>query len=122
MGGQACPRRRAGPDSDAACVARLHSPPTAPRRRRRRLASLTPPRRRRCRLQGVDKVLVKMGARGSVLVDIYGNTTRQAAAPVLSVVDTTAAGDCFTGAYAVGLLQGRGDAEAMDWASECPLP
>lgn len=50
--------------------------------------------------QGVDKVLVKMGAKGSLLVDIYGNRIRQKAIPVMEVVDTTGAGDCFTGAFA----------------------
>lgn len=68
--------------------------------------------------QGVDKVLVKMGAKGSMLVDIYGNVSRQQPAPVLHVIDTTGAGDCFTAAFAVGMLEGRSDAEAMDWASE----
>lgn len=67
--------------------------------------------------QGVDKVLVKMGAKGSMLVDIYGNIIRQKAAPVLHVIDTTGAGDCFTGAYAVGILEGKSDAKAMEFAS-----
>ena len=68
--------------------------------------------------QGVNKVLVKMGAKGSLLVDIYGNVVRQKAAPVLHVEDTTGAGDCFTGAFAVGMLEGKSDAEAMAWAGE----
>lgn len=67
--------------------------------------------------QGVDKVLVKMGVKGSLLVDIYGNSVRQPALPVLSVVDTTGAGDCFTGAFAVGILEGKSDAEAMKFAA-----
>jgi ribokinase len=67
--------------------------------------------------QGVDKVLVKMGSKGSLLVDIYGNVARQRAVPVLSVVDTTGAGDCFTGAFAVGMLEGKSDGEAMQFAA-----
>ncbi len=66
--------------------------------------------------QGVNKVLVKMGAKGSILVDIYGNVVKQKAAAVLNVEDTTGAGDCFTGAYAVAMLEGKSDAEAMEWA------
>ena len=50
--------------------------------------------------------------------DIYGNVIRQPALPVLHVIDTTGAGDCFTGAFAVAMLEGKGDAEAMEWASE----
>lgn len=69
--------------------------------------------------QGVNKVLVKMGAKGSLLVDVYGNVVRQSAAPVLHVVDTTGAGDCFTAAFTVGMLEGKTDLEAMDWASTC---
>lgn len=67
--------------------------------------------------QGVNKVLVKMGSKGSMLVDIYGNVIRQKASPVLHVIDTTAAGDCFTGAFAVAMLEGRSDADAMQFAS-----
>jgi ribokinase len=70
--------------------------------------------------QGVNKVLVKLGAKGSVLVDIYGNVVRQKACQVLpsSVVDTTGAGDCFTAAFAVAMLEGKSDQEAMAWASK----
>ncbi|KAI8107444.1 hypothetical protein M9435_002473 [Picochlorum sp. BPE23] len=68
--------------------------------------------------QGVNKVLVKLGSKGSVLVDIYGNTIRQKADKVLHVVDTTGAGDCFTAAFAVGMLQGKSDQESMAWASK----
>jgi ribokinase len=68
--------------------------------------------------QGVNKVLVKLGAKGSLLVDIYGNILKQKAEKVLEVVDTTGAGDCFTAAFAVAMLEGKSDQEAMAWASK----
>ena len=68
--------------------------------------------------QGVNKVLVKLGAKGSLLVDIYGNVLKQKAEKVLKVVDTTGAGDCFTAAFAVAMLEGKSDQEAMAWASK----
>ena len=34
----------------------------------------------------------------------------------MKVVDTTGAGDCFTGAYAVAILEGKGAAEALKFA------
>ena len=42
---------------------------------------------------------------------------RQQAIRAPQVVDTTGAGDCFTGAYAVALLEGKKGAEAMRFAS-----
>ncbi len=54
--------------------------------------------------QGVGAVLVKLGARGCLLIEPE-NTYEQAAFPV-GVVDTTGAGDCFTAAYTVALMEG----------------
>jgi len=70
--------------------------------------------------EGVNKVLVKLGSKGSLLVDIYGNVVRQKACHVdaSSVLDTTGAGDCFTAAFAVAMLEGKSDQEAMAWASK----
>ena len=70
--------------------------------------------------QGVNKVLVKLGAKGSLLVDIYGNVIRQKAERVDAsmVVDTTGAGDCFTAAFAVAMLEGKSDGEAMRFAGK----
>ncbi|PSC74376.1 ribokinase [Micractinium conductrix] len=67
--------------------------------------------------QGVGTVLVKLGARGSLLVESDGRVVRQPARKVEKVVDTTGAGDCFTAAFVVALLEGRGHAEAMRFAT-----
>ena len=37
---------------------------------------------------------------------------------MLQVVDTTGAGDCFTGAIAVGILEGKSYQDAMKFAGE----
>ena len=37
------------------------------------------------------------------------------------MVDTTGAGDCFTGAYAVGILEGKAPEEALEFAGWCPM-
>lgn len=66
--------------------------------------------------QGVGDVLVKLGARGSLLVPRKGQVLRQGVVPV-EVVDTTGAGDCFTGAYAVALAEGRDEAERLRFAA-----
>lgn len=48
----------------------------------------------------------------------HGNAPCQVSAcQVARVVDTTGAGDCFTGAFAVGLMEGRSYLEAMQFAS-----
>ncbi|KAL4431479.1 hypothetical protein ABPG75_006735 [Micractinium tetrahymenae] len=69
------------------------------------------------RSQGVQTVLVKLGSRGSLLVDGEGTVRRQQAQRVDKVVDTTGAGDCFTAAFAVALLEGKPYQEAMRFAS-----
>jgi ribokinase len=60
---------------------------------------------RQLQAQGVGTVLVKLGARGSLLVPPAGPPLRQGIFPV-AVVDTTGAGDCFTASYTVGLVEG----------------
>ena len=49
--------------------------------------------------KGSKNVLLKLGARGSMLIQNDGSVTRQTAFPVAKVVDTTGAGDCFTGKF-----------------------
>jgi sugar/nucleoside kinase (ribokinase family) len=51
-----------------------------------------------------DRLCVTLGARGALLLD--GDRLHTAAAPVVGVVDTTAAGDVFRGAFIHGLLRG----------------
>jgi ribokinase len=66
--------------------------------------------------RGVRSVVITLGADGCVLADAAG--ARRISAPVVSAVDTTAAGDCFTGALAVALAEGRSLDEAAHFASQ----
>jgi len=36
----------------------------------------------------------------------------------MHIIDTTGAGDCFTAAFAVAMLEGKADEDAMAWASK----
>jgi ribokinase len=65
--------------------------------------------------QGVGEVLVKLGARGVLLVQRDGAVLRQDAFRV-AVVDTTGAGDCCTAAYAVAWAEGRAPQERLRFA------
>ncbi|MEK7415767.1 MAG: ribokinase [Planctomycetota bacterium] len=65
--------------------------------------------------QGVGTVLVKLGARGCLLVPRQGEPTHQASFPV-TVVDTTGAGDCFTAAYTVAMLESRAEVDRLRFA------
>jgi ribokinase len=69
--------------------------------------------------QGARAVLVKLGAHGCLLVPPPpGAPLRQLAfKPARGVVDTTGAGDCFTAAFGVALVEGRTPAEALRFAS-----
>lgn len=67
---------------------------------------------------GVQSVLVKLGADGSLLLPGRGQQPiRQHAIRAPQVVDTTGAGDCFTAAYAAAVLEGKGPQEALRFAS-----
>lgn len=69
------------------------------------------------RARGVHRVVVTLGAQGAVAVDDQGST--QHPAPVVRVVDSTAAGDTFLGAVAVALAQGQSLAHSVAWGIRC---
>ena len=70
---------------------------------------------RHLQAQGVGTVLVKLGARGCLLVRPDGSTLHQGVFPV-RVVDTTGAGDCFTATYTVAMLSGMNEADRLRFA------
>lgn len=64
---------------------------------------------------GVETIVVTLGADGALLLQ-DGRTTH-IAAPVVEVVDTTAAGDSFIGGLAAALTQGKPIEDAVAYAS-----
>lgn len=72
---------------------------------------------RKCQEMGVKQVLVKLGERGSVLLTEDGNTIVQPSILAPSVLDTTGAGDTFTAAYAVALVEGQSLADSLQFAA-----
>ena len=64
---------------------------------------------------GVEIIVVTLGADGALLLQ-DGRTTH-IAAPVVEVVDTTAAGDSFIGGLAAALTQGKPIEDAVAYAS-----
>lgn len=65
---------------------------------------------------GVKAVIVTLGSKGFLLAE--GNTTELVPAMEVKTVDTTAAGDAFTGSLAVGVAQGRSLCEAALFANQ----
>jgi fructose-1-phosphate kinase PfkB-like protein len=64
----------------------------------------------------VKQVLVKMGENGSVLVRDQEPPLFQPAILASRVVDTTGAGDTFTAAYAVAVIERQTPEEALRFA------
>ncbi len=65
--------------------------------------------------KGIKNVVLTLGKRGAY----WSDTTSEGLveAPSVSVVDTTAAGDCFSGALAVALAEKKSLADAVKFAS-----
>ena len=66
--------------------------------------------------QGVKNVLVTVGSRGAYLC--MARTSELIPTRHVKAVDTTAAGDCFNGAFAVALSEGMTPAEAVVFANK----
>ena len=64
---------------------------------------------------GAKGVVLKLGSRGSFVVADGVEVGIDSFS--VKTVDTTAAGDCFNGAFAVGLLEGRSPAESARFAA-----
>jgi ribokinase len=64
---------------------------------------------------GVKNLMVTMGSQGAMLFD--GKMESNISACPVQAVDSTAAGDCFVGALAVGLCEGKSLLSAAEFAS-----
>lgn len=65
--------------------------------------------------RGVKNVLVTLGEKGALLVN--GNGASLYPTRKVETVDTTAAGDCFNGAFVVALSEGKEEKEAVCFAN-----
>ena len=65
--------------------------------------------------RGTKNLLVTMGSQGEILFD--GKTESNISAYPTQAVDTTAAGDCFVGALAVGISEGKSIVASAEFAS-----
>ena len=66
--------------------------------------------------KGVKHLLVTLGSKGCLLMSEEGEEFLPA--NKVQAVDTTAAGDCFTGAFAVAISQGKSEKEAIAFAQK----
>ncbi len=74
----------------------------------------------RLRGYGIGEAAVKRGARGPITLH-DGGATAPRFAPASKVVDTTAAGDSFNGAFLAARLQGASLSEAMAVGHACAM-
>ena len=65
--------------------------------------------------RGFPRVVITLGARGSLLADATGHTVVQAFA--VESIDTSGAGDAFIGSLAVFLAEGLAEQEALSRAN-----
>lgn len=66
--------------------------------------------------KGVKHLLVTLGSKGCLLMSEEGEEFLPA--NKVKAVDTTAAGDCFTGAFAVAISQGKSEKDAIAFAQK----
>ncbi|KAH9615922.1 hypothetical protein KSS87_016208 [Heliosperma pusillum] len=71
----------------------------------------------KCHEMGVNQVLVKLGDKGSALFVEGEEPVKQSIISAPKVVDTTGAGDTFTAAFAVALVEGKSKKECLRFAA-----
>ncbi|XP_031272404.1 ribokinase-like [Pistacia vera] len=71
----------------------------------------------KCHEMGVKQVLVKLGAKGSAFFVEGEKPIIQPAISAARVLDTTGAGDTFTAAFAVALVEGKSKEECLRFAA-----
>ncbi|XP_019193716.1 PREDICTED: uncharacterized protein LOC109187822 [Ipomoea nil] len=71
----------------------------------------------KCHDMGVNQVLVKLGDKGSALFAKGEEPVRQPIIKAEKVIDTTGAGDTFTAAFAVALVEGKSKKECLAFAA-----
>eukprot|EP00262_Sarcandra_glabra_P007565 TRINITY_DN20455_c0_g1_i1.p1 TRINITY_DN20455_c0_g1~~TRINITY_DN20455_c0_g1_i1.p1 ORF type:complete len:370 (-),score=100.90 TRINITY_DN20455_c0_g1_i1:112-1221(-) len=71
----------------------------------------------KCHGMGVKQVLVKLGAKGSALFVEGDKPLKQPIISASKVLDTTGAGDTFTAAFAVALVEGKSKMECLKFAA-----
>ncbi|WOH05862.1 hypothetical protein DCAR_0625285 [Daucus carota subsp. sativus] len=71
----------------------------------------------KCHELGVNKVLVKLGAKGSALFIKGEEPIKQPIISASKVLDTTGAGDTFTAAFAIALVEGKSQKDCMKFAA-----
>jgi ribokinase len=65
--------------------------------------------------RGVKTVVVTLGEQGAMLVE--GNIARHFPAPSVKAIDSTGAGDIFSGAFMAALASGKNTPEAIEYAT-----